>query len=180
MKRIAIFCGSSAGASPAFARTAQELGRRLAERKIGMVYGGASVGLMGLAAQAALDGGGEVIGVIPRSLRERELAHPSLSELHVVEGMHERKALMSSLSQGVIALPGGFGTLDELFEALTWRQLGIRHLHCTLLNVDGYYDSLLAFLDRCVEQGFVRPENRRLLGVGASVDEAIDRALGAS
>lgn len=178
MSRIAVFCGSSDGNADCI-RAAETLGAALASHGIVLVYGGASVGLMGRLADAVLAGGGEAIGVIPRGLRDRELAHPGLSELHIVEGMHERKALMSALCDGVIALPGGFGTLDELFEAITWRQLGIAHRQCVLLNVDSYYDRLLQFIDQAVEVGFIRPENRRLLLHADAVDRAIDLALGA-
>lgn len=163
MKRVCVYCGSSPGQRPVYVERAVEVGRTLAGHGIGLVYGGASVGTMGAMANAALEAGGEVIGVIPRSLVDREVAHPSLSELHVVDGMHERKAKMTALSDGFLALPGGHGTLDELFEALTWAQLGIHEQPIAIWNIEGYWDPLLAMLDRAVEEGFLRPRHRALL-----------------
>ena len=163
IQRVSVFCGSSPGARPEYAQAAADLGRTIAERGMGLVYGGASVGLMGTVADAALEAGGEVIGVIPQGLVDKELAHHGLTDLHVVTTMHERKALIADLSEAVIALPGGFGTLDELFEALTWSQLGILQRPCGLLNVGGFYDSLLAYLDHCVQERFVSSDNRAML-----------------
>jgi hypothetical protein len=163
MKRICVFAGSSAGSRPEYLAAAEELGRVLAAREIGVVYGGARVGLMGAVADAVLVGGGQVIGVIPQAMVEKEVAHDGLTDLRVVTTMHERKALMAELSDGFIALPGGWGTLDELFEILTWAQLGIHQKPCGLLNVLGYFDRLLAFLDHAVQQGFVRGEFGALL-----------------
>ena len=163
MKRVCVFCGSSAGARPVYAEAARAMGRLLAERGIGLVYGGGNVGLMGEVADAVLAGGGEVVGVIPRSLVEREVGHGGLSELRVVGTMHERKAMMADLADGFVALPGGFGTLDELCEILTWSQLGIHAKPCGILNVDGYFDALLALFDHAVAEAFVRPAHRALV-----------------
>jgi uncharacterized protein (TIGR00730 family) len=184
IKRLCVFCGANAGSRPVFAQAAKDLGALLARRNIGVVYGGGNIGLMGALADAALAHGGEVIGVIPKSLMERELAHTGVSELHVVSTMHERKALMADLSDAFIALPGGFGTLDEFFEILTWAQLGIHSKPCGVLNVDGYFDSLLAFLDRAVQEGLLQQQNRNLFTVARDPSELIreleDRARGAS
>lgn len=160
--RVCVFCGSSSGNSDAFESAARQLGDALLEFGHALVYGGAHVGLMGLIADTVLSGGGEVIGVIPRQLVEKEIAHQKLTRLHVVETMHERKALMADLSDAFIALPGAYGTLDELFEILTWAQLGLHQKPIGILNVDGYYDSLLHFLDRGVESGFLKSANREL------------------
>ncbi len=165
MKRICIFCGANAGVRAVFSEAATSLGAMIALQSMGVVYGGGNVGLMGVLADAALAAGGEVIGVIPRSLVERELAHSDLSALYVVNSMHERKALMADLSDAFIALPGGFGTLDEFFEVLTWAQLGIHGKPCGLLNVDGYFDHLLAFLDRAVSEGLLLSHNRNMFTV---------------
>jgi uncharacterized protein (TIGR00730 family) len=174
MERVCVFCGSSPGRSPAYLDAARATGRALARRGIGLVYGGGSVGLMGAAADAALAAGGEVIGVIPRGLQLRELAHAGLTTLHVVGSMHERKAKMAELAHGFVALPGGMGTLEELAEILTWAQLGLHARPCGLLDVAGYYDPLVAFLDRAVAEGFVRPEHRRLLVVAEDPDALLD------
>lgn len=163
MTRICVFTGSRPGAGDQYASAARQLGALLAARGHALVYGGAQVGLMGVLADAVLAHGGQVIGVIPGHLSAREIAHPGLTELRLVDSMHERKMLMSELSDGVIALPGGFGTLDELFEALTWAQLGLHRKPCGLLNVAGYFDALLAFLDHTVEREFVAPAYRGLL-----------------
>jgi uncharacterized protein (TIGR00730 family) len=165
MKRVCVFAGSSSGRSPLYAEAAQELGVVLASRHIGLVYGGARVGLMGAMADAVLAGGGEVVGVIPNSLVEKEVAHSGLTSLRVVRSMHERKALMAEMADAFVALPGGWGTLDEMFEILTWAQLGLHNKPCGLLNVQGYFDRLLSFLDLTMEQGFVRREYRALLSV---------------
>lgn len=163
LRRLCVFCGSGAGARPEYRSSAAALGRELALRGIGLVYGGASVGLMGVVADATLEAGGEVLGVIPRSLAAKEIAHGGLTQLHLVESMHERKALMASLCNGFMALPGGIGTLEELFEVWTWAQLGLHEKPVALLNVCGYYDSLLAFLDASVTEGFLRPGVRAML-----------------
>jgi uncharacterized protein (TIGR00730 family) len=174
MKRVCVFAGSSPGRRPEYRTAAAALGRALAARGIGVVYGGAHVGLMGVLADTALGAGGEVIGVIPRALVSRELAHTGLTDLHVVQSMHERKALMADLSDGFIALPGGWGTLDELFEILTWAQLGLHHKPSGLLNVQGYFDPLLAFIDHSIVEGFVRPDYRRLVVVADGAEALLD------
>jgi uncharacterized protein (TIGR00730 family) len=175
MKRILVFCGSSPGARPEYRAAAEQLGAQLAQRGLELVYGGARVGLMGAVADATLAGGGRAIGVIPHRLIEAEVAHAGLSELHVVDTMHERKALMSELADAVIALPGGTGTLDELFELFTWSQLGLHRLPLGVLNVCGYWDGLLAFLDHAVQERFLRAEHLASLIValdsGALLDE---------
>lgn len=164
-RAFAVFTGSAPGADPRFAEAAAALGRALARRGHGLVYGGARVGLMGVVAEAALAAGGRVAGVIPTFMGEREVAHRGLTELHWVPSMHARKALMADLSDGFIMLPGGYGTLDEAFEALTWAQLGLHAKPIALLNVAGYYDGLLAFTARAAAEGFVRPAHRDLLRV---------------
>lgn len=163
MRSICVFCGSRSGNEPAYENAARSLGETLAETGITLVYGGGHVGLMGVVANATLGAGGEAIGVIPRSLVEREIAHLSLTDLHVVGSMHERKALMSDLSEGFIALPGGTGTLEEFFEVLTWAQLGEHGKPCGLLNVAGYYDPLLALFDHMVDNGFLSETNRSIV-----------------
>lgn len=160
MKRVCVFCGSSSGARPVYAGAAREVGTMLAERGTGLVYGGGKVGLMGAVADAALAAGGEVIGVIPRALLEKEIGHDRLTELHVVGTMHERKMLMADLSDGFLTLPGGYGTLEEFCEVLSWAQLSIHEKPCGLLNVAGYFDSLAAFFDETVSEGFVGAEHR--------------------
>lgn len=162
MKRVCVFCGSSPGASPIYLRIAAKIGEVIAERGLGLVYGGGRVGLMGAVADAALAAGGEVIGVIPSSLALKEIAHAGLSELRIVETMHERKAQMSQLSDSFMVMPGGFGTLEEFFEVVTWAQLGIQTKPCGLLNVNGYFDLLLEFLDHAKAERFIRPEHRSL------------------
>jgi len=158
-----VYCGSSTGSRPAFAATAADLGHRLAEQGIGVVYGGAAVGLMGIVADAALAAGGEVIGVLPAKLFDHEVGHEGLTELHVVDSMHERKALMSQLADAFVALPGGYGTIEEVVEAVTWTQLGIHDKPVGLLDIDGYFEHLLAFLARAVDDGLLRPASRSLL-----------------
>lgn len=160
MKRICVFCGSSQGARPQYRQAAIEFAEELAARRIGLVYGGASVGLMGVIANKMLSCGGEVVGVIPNMLAGREVAHRKLTELHEVNSMHERKALMAELSDGFATLPGGFGTLEEFTEVVSWRLLGIHQKPCGLLNVDGYFDALLNFLDYAVAQQFIKPADR--------------------
>ena len=175
MRRVCVFTGSSPGRRDEYHAAANDLGRELVARGIELVYGGASVGLMGAVADAVLAAGGRVTGVIPQALVAMEVAHVGLSELRVVASMHERKALMADLSDGFIALPGGWGTLDELFEVLTWSQLGLHTKPCGVLNVAGYFDPLLAFMDRMVDEGFVRLEHRPTLGVAASPVELLSR-----
>ena len=170
MNRLCVFCGSSPGRNPAYLAAAAELGTVLAKRRIGLVYGGASIGLMGAVADAARAAGGEVIGVIPRALVELEVAHTGLADLRVVASMHERKALMAELSDGFIALPGGIGTLEELFEVWTWGQLGSHRKPCALLNVAGFYDRLLGFLDFVADEAFLRPVHREMLLVAETPD----------
>jgi uncharacterized protein (TIGR00730 family) len=177
MKRVCVFCGSSTGSPPHYARTAAALGTLLAERGLGAVFGGGKIGLMGVLADAALAAGGEVIGVIPEGLRQRELGHDGVSELHVVGSMTERKQLMAELADGFIALPGGMGTLDELFEMLTWSQLGLHAKPCGLVNESGFYDPLLAFLERGERDGFIRPEHRALLLVESAPAPLLERML---
>ena len=175
MRRVLVFCGSSPGRLPEYVESSRALGAELADRGLGLVYGGAQVGVMGAVADAALGAGGEVIGVIPRMLVDKEVAHEGLSDLRVVETMHERKALMESLCDGVIALPGGFGTLEELFEIVTWAQLGIHAKPVGLLNIAGYWDQLLAFIDHMVGERFVRAEQREALLVADSSAELLER-----
>ena len=163
MESLCVFCGSSTGDDPAYSDAARLLGHTLADAGVTLVYGGGHVGLMGVLADAALERGGGVIGVMPKSLVDREIGHTGLTKLHVVGSMHERKAMMSKLSEGFIALPGGNGTLEEFFEVLTWAQLGEHDKPCGLLNVAGYYDPLLAVFDQMVDKAFLKPEHRRLV-----------------
>lgn len=167
MARICVFTGSSLGSDPAFAAGAKALGAELALRGHGLVYGGGRVGLMGVLAQAVLEGGGEVIGVIPRFMESKEVAHTGVTRLEWVESMHARKARMAELADAFVALPGGWGTLDELFEILTWAQLGLHAKPVALLNLCGFFDPLLAHLGAAVEAGFVRPSHHGLLQVAA-------------
>lgn len=173
LKRICVFCGSSPGADPEFARAAERLGALLAQKGIGLVFGGGKVGMMGRLARAALDCGGEVIGVIPRQLFERKVACTGLSDLRVVATMHERKALMAELADGFMALPGGLGTLEEIFEMLTWAQLGMHAKPCGLLDVAGFFAPLLRFLDHVTEQGFVDPAHRGMVLTAESPAELL-------
>lgn len=163
MKRVCVFCGSSAGSRPEYRACAEELGAELTRRNIGLVYGGGNVGLMGAIADAILEAGGEAIGVIPEHLMNREIGHNGLTKLHVVHSMHERKALMADLSNAFIALPGGFGTFEEFFEVLTWSQLGLHKKPCGIINVLGYYTPLLAMLDHAVQEKFLKSDNRELV-----------------
>lgn len=163
IKRICVFCGSSPGLKPEYVSAAAEMGRALASKNIGLVYGGGKVGLMGAVANAALDAGGEVTGVIPGSLVQKEVAHLGLTDLRVVETMHERKALMASLSDGFIAMPGGLGTIEEFFEIVTWAQLGFHNKPCGLLNVSCYYDHAISFLDHAVDEMFLQSGARSLI-----------------
>jgi uncharacterized protein (TIGR00730 family) len=173
LKAVCVFCGSSVGVRPDYREAATQLGTLLGRQGIGLVYGGASVGLMGAVADAALAAGGRVVGVIPRRLVDRELAHPGLAELHVTESMHERKALMSELSDAFAALPGGFGTLEELAEVTTWAQLGLHRKPIGLLNVAGYFDLLLEFTGRMLAEGFLTAEHRRLLVTARSAEDLL-------
>jgi len=163
IKKICVYCGSSPGKNPAYSIAASDLAKALCDRGIGLVYGGAAVGVMGAIADAVLEAGGEAIGVIPKSLAVKEVAHENLNELHVVASMHERKAMMADLADGFIALPGGWGTLEEIFEMLTWAQLGFHDKPCGLLNTEGYYDGLIGFLENAFEQQFVNELFRPIL-----------------
>ena len=173
MKRICVFCGSSPGSRPEYRRSAQEMAAELARRNIGLVYGGSNVGLMGELADAVLRTGGEVEGVIPENLMAREVGHEGLTKLYVVRSMHERKALMADLSDAFVALPGGFGTLEEFCEVVTWTQLGLHAKPCGILNVLGYYSPLLRMFDHAVEERFLKPENRALVLAGDSPAELL-------
>lgn len=175
ISRVCVFCGSSAGNRPIYQETAARLGTLMAERGIGLVYGGGCVGLMGVTAEAAMKAGGEVIGVIPGALVQREVAHNNITELRVVDTMHQRKALMADLSDAFVMLPGGYGSLDEFCEIVTWLQLGIHHNPCGILNVEGYYDSLLAQFDRAVKDGFISPKNRGMILVEDDPERLLDR-----
>ena len=163
MQRICVFCGSSPGAIPAYTTAARKLGKTLADRKIALVYGGGNVGMMGQLADAVLGNGGEVTGVIPRAIADMEVAHTALADLRIVDSMHARKALMAELSDGFIALPGGLGTLEEFMEVLTWAQLGFHVKPCGLLNVNGYYDRFLGFIEHVADQQFIQPGHRQLI-----------------
>ena len=174
MKRICVFLGSSAGLRPEYAEVAKQLGRELVRRNLGLVYGGANLGLMKILADTVLAEGGEVIGVIPQMLVEKEIAHQGLTELRVVDSMHERKALMADLADGFIALPGGLGTLEEFFEVWTWGQLGLHAKPCGLLDVCGYFSHLIQFLDHAVDERFLRQENRNLLLWATEPDKLLD------
>lgn len=174
MRRVCVFAGSSAGTRAEYRVAASELGRALAARETGLVYGGARVGLMGIVADAVLAGGGEAIGVIPSAMVAREIAHDGLTDLRVVSSMHERKAAMADLADAFIALPGGWGTWEELFEVVTWAQLGLHRKACGLLNVQGYFDPLLAFVAHAVEEGFVRREHARMLVVSSAAEPLLD------
>ncbi len=174
LKRICVFCGSHFGADPAYRAAAIELGDRMVARGLGLVYGGGDVGLMGVVADTVMAAGGEVIGVIPRSLRDREVAHHGITDLQIVDSMHERKRLMYAQAEAVLALPGGIGTLDELFEALTWNQLGIHLKPAGLLNVGGFFDPLVAMLDRSQGQGFIGRGYRDFLLVEPTVERVLD------
>ncbi|MEM1411188.1 MAG: TIGR00730 family Rossman fold protein [Pseudomonadota bacterium] len=175
MKRICVYCGSSPGRREAYRNAAVALGRTLTRRGLGLIYGGASVGIMGAIADTVLEAGGEAIGIIPEALAVKEVAHDGLTEQHVVASMHERKALMAEKADAFIALPGGWGTFEELFEVLTWAQLGFHEKPVGLLNVDGYYDRLAAFLEGAIEEGFVPPVCREMLMVEGDPDLLVER-----
>ncbi|MGV7209963.1 TIGR00730 family Rossman fold protein [Oxalobacteraceae bacterium A2-2] len=175
MKSICVYCGANPGASPRYAEQARALGRAMAEQNINLVYGGGNVGLMGIIADEVLAQGGEVTGVIPTALVERELAHQGLTRLFIVKDMHERKAMMASHADAFIAMPGGMGTLEELFEMLTWSQLGIHAKPIGLLNVDGFYDSLVGFIGHASGQGFIKPHHVGLMRVEAEPQALLRR-----
>lgn len=173
MNSVCVFCGSASGAKPLYAEAARDLGRALAERNLALVYGGGRVGLMGVVASAALAAGGAVVGVIPHALSAKEIAQEDCTELIIVNTMHERKALMADRAGAFVALPGGYGTCDELFEILTWAQLGIHRKPVALLNVNGFFTPLLAWLDHVVAEGLLRPKHRELLLVADTVPELL-------
>ncbi len=175
MKGIVVFCGSSAGADPKFAHDAHELGATMARQGIDLVYGGAKIGIMGEVAQGALENGGKVIGVIPEFLKRKEVYHDGLSDLIITQNMHDRKLRMHELSDGIIMLPGGFGTLEEFFEMLTWAQLGLHPYPIAVLNTNGFYDELLQMLAKMVEKGFVKAENLNAILVDTNVDALLDQ-----
>ena len=175
MKSICVFCGSRLGSKPIYRETAKSVGQLIAQQQLRLVYGGGNIGLMGVVADAVLEYGGEVVGVIPGHLQEKEVGHAGLTELHVVSTMHERKALMANLSDAFVALPGGFGTFEEFCEILTWAQLDLHRKPCGLLNVDGFYDPLLTLFDRAVDDGFLRPEYRSMVLTATDADELLMR-----
>lgn len=177
-KRICVFCGSSSGARPCYAAAATSLARYVVSKGIAVVYGGGNVGLMGTLADAALEAGGEVIGVIPQSLVQKEVAHQKLSELRLVGSMHERKSLMAKLSDAFIALPGGYGTVEEFCEVLTWTQLGLHRKPCGILNIEGYFDMLLQLFDHAVEERFLKQVHRRMVISDHHPESLVDRMLG--
>lgn len=175
LRRVCVFCGSNPGRRPEYVQAAREMGRVLAERGLGLVYGGGKTGLMGVVADTVLAAGGEVLGVIPEALMAREVGHAGLTRLHVVETMHERKAMMADLCDGFVALPGGFGTFEEFCEVLTWSQLGFHPKPCGLLNVSGYYDTLLALFDHATAEGFVPPSHRTIVLEDTDPARLLDR-----
>lgn len=175
MKSVCVYCGSNLGRQEVYASAARALAKSLVDRNLRFVYGGASVGIMGLIANTVLELGGQAVGVIPEALQAKEVAHPNLTELHVTQSMHERKTLMAELSDGFIALPGGIGTLEELFEIWTWAQLGFHRKPCGLLNIAGYFDSLTAFLDHAVAEQFVKMPHRSMLMVEDEPEALLDR-----
>jgi len=175
VKRLAVYCGSASPADPVYIESARAVGRGFAERGIGLVYGGGRLGLMGAVADAALDAGGEVIGIIPQALVDAEVAHRGLTELHVCRTMHERKQAFTDLSDGFVTLPGGTGTMDELWEALSWAQLGYHAKPVGVLNVAGFYDGLIAFAAKMGEVGFIRPQHQGLMIVDTTLDGLLDK-----
>ncbi len=174
MKNICVYCGSSPGKSKAFVESAKALGKELVKRDIGLIYGGASVGVMGEVADAVLSEGGKVTGIIPQFFVDKEVAHHELTDLIIVSSMHERKTLMAEMSDGFIALPGGYGTIEEIFEILTWSQLGFHQKPCSLLNIEGYYNDLISFVDNTVEQQFVKDVHRSMLLVESTPNKLLD------
>ena len=174
MRRVCVFCGSSVGNKPVYQDAARAMGRLLAERGIGLVYGGGAVGLMGVIADAALAAGGSVIGVIPQALFDREIGHGGVTDLRIVDSMHTRKAMMADLSDAFIAMPGGVGTFEEFFEAITWTQLGLHRKPCGLLNVDGFYTPLALFIDQAVSEGFIKPVHRTAIIVDSDPARLLD------
>ena len=174
MKRVCIFCGSSNGFQPSYQEIAKAMGEELVRREMGLIYGGGNIGLMSIIAEVVLAGKGEVLGVIPEFMKEKDLARQDLTELHVVETMHERKALMADLADGFIALPGGYGTLEEFCEMITWRQLHIHKKPCGLLNFKGFFNAFISFVDHQVEEGFVSRENRSLLLASEKPTDLLD------
>ena len=180
MKSIAVYCGANPGASPVYAQAARSLAGAMVSRNLALVFGGGHVGLMGIIADEVLRLGGEVSGVIPQQLVDRELAHPGLTRLFVVKDMHERKAMMAQLSDGFIAMPGGMGTLEELFEMLTWSQLGIHTKPIGVLNVNGFYDQLVGFMGHALGEAFIKPEHAGLMMVDADPEALVKRLMGAS
>ena len=177
MKRVCVFCGSSIGNNREYVEYAEAVGELLASKKIGLVYGGGNVGLMGVVADAAIAAGGEVIGVIPRALKDREIAHTGIRDLRVVDSMHTRKAMMAELSDAFIAMPGGVGTFEEIFEAITWTQLGVHRKPCGFLNAAGFYTPLVAFIDQAVSEGFIRPVHRSMIVVDDNPERLLDRLM---
>ena len=174
MKRICVFCGSNPGINPIYLETAEKLGLFLAAKNIELVYGGGRVGLMGKIADTVMANGGKVIGIIPKSLADKEVAHEGLTELHIVDSMHTRKALMEDLSDGFIALPGGFGTFEELCEIITWAQLGFHSKPCGFLNIQGYYDTLVELFDKATQEKFVREKHRKLVLIESEIEEMFE------
>jgi uncharacterized protein (TIGR00730 family) len=177
LQSIGVFCGSSVGVRPEYARAAQAFGRLLAEQDITLVYGGGRIGLMGVLADAVLEVGGRVVGVIPKILYKKEVAHEGLTELRVVDSMSERKAVIGELSDAFVALPGGIGTMDELFEVWTWTQLGLQHKLSGLLNVDGYFDGLIQFIEHSVAERFLKPAHREALLIDTDARRLLDRLI---
>ena len=175
MKNICVFCGSNMGTRDVYRDAARALGNEMARRGLKLVYGGSNIGLMGVVADAVLEAGGQVIGVMPEHLAAKEISHANLTELRVVGTMHERKALMAELADGFIALPGGFGTFDEFCEIVTWAQLGLHQKPCAMLNVAGYYDAMIAMFDHAVHEGFVRNTHRQMLILSADISKLLDR-----
>jgi hypothetical protein len=177
MQRLCVFCGSSVGNNVAYTDAAEAMGKLLARRGIGLVYGGGNVGLMGVMADAAMAAGGEVIGVIPKALFDREVGHPGITDLRIVDSMHTRKALMADLADAFVAMPGGVGTFEEFFEAITWTQLGLHRKACGLLNVAGFYSPLAAFIDQAVTDGFIKPIHRAAIVVDDDPERLVDTLL---
>ncbi len=180
MRRLCVFCGSRQGGRAVFSQRTRELGAAIAQRGLELVYGGGNIGLMGILADAVLDAGGKVIGVLPQALVERELAHPRITETHIVRSMHERKALMADLADAFLALPGGYGTADEMFEMLTWKQLKFLNKPIGMLNLEHFFDPLLAWIDHTIDEGFTKPRYRDFLIVDDNVESLLARVTQAS